>query len=865
MAHLYDFADADGSDKDLFGGKGAGLAEMTGLGLPVPPGFIITTDVCRITMDSGSVPEDLWGEVDDAVIRLEESTGRSFGSGPVPLLLSVRSGASISMPGMMDTVLNIGINDEVARALAEWSGDSHFAWDAYRRFVQMYADVVLGVPDHYFQEVLTNLRNKRGVADDSKLTAEDLERATHMFRTIVEEHRPGELPGDPHDQLRGAIEAVFRSWSNKRAIDYRRIHSIPDDLGTAANVQMMVFGDLGDDSGTGVCFTRDPATGARISYGDYLPRAQGEDVVAGIRNTLSLDELADLHGRCHDELLEVMDRLERHYQDMCDIEFTIEQDELYILQTRVGKRTAEAAVRLAVTMANEGLIDRSTALTRVEPATLEQLHRPKIDTDTAPEPAVRGIAASPGAAAGKVVFSADRAVELAQLGEQVILVRPETTPDDIHGMAASIGILTSQGGKTSHAAVVARGMGKPAVTGAAELVVDPDGGVARVSEHDFHEGDEITIDGTAGAVYLETVDLIAPESLTELEELLKWADDVRSMGIRANADTREDAEMARKRGAEGIGLARTEHMFMGERLEIVQKVILATDEEERQKALEALEKQQIDDFEGILEAMDGLPVVIRLLDPPLHEFLPSRLELEHEAMRRVRAGRPIDDLMFMSEQVARWEEDNPMLGLRGVRLGLMLDQLYRMQVRAAVTAYDRRREAGGDPELEIMIPLVADVEELHQMREMITEEIGTDRGIHIGTMIELPRAALTAGAIATEADFFSFGTNDLTQMTYGLSRDDAEGLFLRDYLERGILASDPFQTLDQAGVGRLVKVATEEGREANPGLVVGVCGEHGGDPESIRFVHALGLDYVSCSPPRVEGARLAAAQAELGS
>ena len=626
---------------------------------------------------------------------------------------------------------------------------------------------------------------------------------------------------------------------------------------------MMVFGDLGDDSGTGVCFTRDPATGARVSYGDYLPRAQGEDVVAGIRNTLSLDELADLHQRCHDELLEIMDRLERHYQDMCDIEFTIERDQLYILQTRVGKRTAEASVRLAVTMANEGLIDRDTALNRVEPASIEQLHRPKIDAATAPAPAIRGIAASPGAASGKVVFSADRAVEFARQGEQVILVRPETTPDDIHGMAASIGILTSQGGKTSHAAVVARGMGKPAVTGAADLVVEPDAGVARVLDHDLHEGDEITIDGTAGAVYLESVDLIAPESLNELDELLKWADDVRTMGIRANADTREDAEMARKRGAEGIGLARTEHMFLGERLEIVQKVILATDQDERREALEALERQQIDDFEGILEAMDGLPVVIRLLDPPLHEFLPSRLELEHEALRRVRAGRPIDDLVFMSEQVARWEEVNPMLGLRGVRLGLMLDQLYRMQVRAAVTAYDRRREVGGDPKLEIMVPLVADVEELHRMREMIIEEIGTDRGIHIGTMIELPRAALTAGAIATEADFFSFGTNDLTQMTYGLSRDDAEGLFLRDYLEKGILASDPFQTLDQAGVGRLVKVATEEGRQANPQLVVGVCGEHGGDPDSIKFVHALGLDYVSCSPPRVEGARLAAAQAEL--
>ncbi|MFZ0013930.1 MAG: pyruvate, phosphate dikinase [Acidimicrobiia bacterium] len=863
MTHLYDFADADGSDKDLLGGKGAGLAEMTRLGLPVPPGFIITTDVCRITMDLGVVPADLWDEVESAVGRLETATGRSFGSGPVPILLSVRSGAKFSMPGMMDTVLNIGVNDEVVKALEEWSGDPHFAWDAYRRFVQMYADVVLGVPDHHFQEVLTNLRNKRGVEDDSELTASDLERATQMFRAIVEEQRPGELPQDPREQLRGAIAAVFQSWSNKRAIDYRRIHNIPDELGTAANVQMMVFGDLGDDSGTGVCFTRDPATGARASYGDYLPRAQGEDVVAGIRNTLSLDELAGLHERCHRELLATMDLLERHYQDMCDIEFTIEKDTLYILQTRVGKRTAEAAVRLAVTMVKEGLIDRETALGRVQPASLEQLHRPKIDTQAAPPPAIEGVAASPGAAAGMVVFTADRAVELARDGEQVILVRPQTTPDDIHGMAAAVGILTSQGGKTSHAAVVARGMGKPAVTGAPDLVVDPGAGIAHVLEHDLHEGDEITIDGTAGAVYIGSVSLIEPEALPELGELLDWADEIRTLGVRANADTPEDAATARRRGAEGIGLARTEHMFMGERLEVVQKVILALDQDERDKALEALEKQQIDDFEGILEAMDGLPVVIRLLDPPLHEFLPGRLELEHEALRRVRAGRPIDDLVAMSEQVAKWEEDNPMLGLRGVRLGLMLSQLYRMQVRAAVTAFDRRMNAGGTPMLEIMVPLVADVEELHRMREMIEEEIGTDRDIHIGTMIELPRAALTAGAIAAEADFFSFGTNDLTQMTYGLSRDDAEGRFLRDYLEQGIFASNPFQTLDQEGVGRLVRVATIEGRAANPSLVVGVCGEHGGDPESIRFVHGLGLDYVSCSPPRIEGARLAAAQAEL--
>ncbi len=863
MPHLYDFADADGSNRDLFGGKGAGLAEMTNLGLPVPPGFILTTDVCREAMDTGSLPDDLWDEVDAAVARLEEATGRTFGSGPEPVLLSVRSGAKFSMPGMMDSVLNIGVNDELVEDLISWSGDRHFAWDAYRRFTQMYADVVLGVPNHNFQEVLTRLRQEREVEDDSKLTADDLERVTREFQAIVEEHRPGEMPTDPKEQLRGAIAAVFDSWSNKRAVDYRRINRIPDDLGTAANVQMMVFGDLGDDSGTGVCFTRDPATGERLSYGDFLPRAQGEDVVAGIRNTLSLDELADIHPECHAELLEIMDRLERHYRDMLDIEFTIERDTLYILQTRVGKRTAEAAVRIAVTMVKEGLIDRNTAIKRVPPAALEQLHRPKIDTDVAPDPVVSGVAASPGAATGKVVFSSDRCVSVAGTGEDVVLVRPETTPDDIHGMAAAVGILTSQGGKTSHAAVVARGMGKPAVTGAARLVVDVDAGIAHVLDHDIHEGDAITIDGTSGSVYIGEVDLIPPEALDELGELLSWADEVRTLGVRANADTSEDASAARERGAEGIGLARTEHMFLGERLEVVQQIILAEDDDQRKRALAGLEKMQIDDFEGLLEAMDGLPVVVRLLDPPLHEFLPSRLELEKEALRRVRAGRPIDDLRSMSEQVARWEEDNPMLGLRGVRLGLMVDDLYRMQTRAAVTAYERRLEAGGDPKLEIMIPLVAEVEELRLMREMIEEEIADHLEIHIGTMIELPRAALTSGEIATVADFFSFGTNDLTQMTYGLSRDDAEGLFLRDYLERGILPSDPFQTIDQAGVGRLIEVACKEGRGANPDLVLGLCGEHGGDPESIRFVHGLGLDYVSCSPPRVEGARLAAAQAEL--
>lgn len=873
MARVYDFSATDGTDIELLGGKGAGLARMTSLGLPVPPGFTISTEVSRAAMTSGVVSPELWPEVEEAIERLEKVTGRTFGRGPVPILLAVRSGASISMPGMMDSILNIGINDDVVDALAEWSGDAHFAWDAYRRFVQMYGNVVLGVNEHLFQSVLTDLRTFRGVSSDAELGAEDLESATRRFQSIVEDHQPGQLPRDPMEQLSGAISAVFGSWDSKRANEYRRINRIPNDLGTAANVQMMVFGDLGDDSGTGVAFTRDPATGARVTYGDYLPRAQGEDVVAGLRNTLTLEDLAQLHPECHDQLLDIMNRLEQHYTDMCDIEFTIEKNHLYILQTRPGKRTAAAAVRLAVAMYHEGLIDRAIAVSRVSPASLEQLHRPRIaDTVDLEGAATIGVAASPGAATGKAVFSSEEAVNQARAGETTLLIRPATTPEDIHGMAAASGILTTHGGKTSHAAVVARGMGKPAVTGAASLLVDVHSSSASAGGLEIHAGDLITIDGTSGAVFFGTVDLVEPESLPELAELLGWADEIRTIGIRANADNAEDAVIALRRGAEGIGLARTEHMFMGERLGVVQDIILSTDPEARKSALLHLEQLQIGDFEALLEAMDGLPVVIRLLDPPLHEFLPSRLELEREMLRRVRSGLPIDDLQSMSDQVGIWEEDNPMLGLRGVRLGLMVRDLYRMQARAAAAALVRRIKAGGDPHLEIMVPLVADVEELSRMRIVITEELdaagdsaGIDLQVPIGTMIELPRAALTAAEIAQVADFFSFGTNDLTQMTYGLSRDDAEALFLRDYLEQGIFKTDPFQTIDRAGVGRLMRVAAREGREANEDLIVGLCGEHGGDPESIAFVVELGLDYVSCSPPRIQGARLAAAQAALSS
>ena len=869
MGYVLDFADGDKSMRDLLGGKGAGLAEMTKLGLAVPPGFTITTEACRYVMEHGEVPTGLWEEVDKAIGRLEETTGRSFGGGPVPLLVSVRSGAKFSMPGMMDTILNLGINDEVVSLLTEWSGDAHFAHDAHRRFIQMYGEVVREIPDKSFQEVLSDLRASRGVDSDSELTANDLAQAVRRFRQIVAGKDP--IPDDPRDQLRGAIEAVFSSWNNERAQEYRRQNKIPDDLGTAANVQMMVFGDLGADSGTGVCFTRDPGTGEKAPYGDYLSLAQGEDVVAGTRNTATLDDLARLHPQCHEELLSVMDGLERHFRDMCDIEFTIEKGRLFMLQTRAGKRNAPAAVRIAVDMVREGLIDERTAVQRVEPASLEQLERYRIDDKDLSKAATKGVAASPGAAQGKAVFDSEAAVTHARAGEDVILIRPETTPDDIHGMAAAQGILTSHGGKTSHAAVVARGMGRPAVTGAAALRVDPSSKRATIKGREVAAGDLVTIDGTTGAVFVEPVTLIPPRPLPELDQLLEWADKHRTLGVRANADTAVDAAAARRAGAEGIGLARTEHMFMGERIAVVQKIILTPEGDERRRALEELRAGQVSDFEGLLEAMDGLPVIVRLLDPPLHEFLPSRLELEQEMVQRVRVGQTIADLQEMSAQVAGWEETNPMLGLRGVRLGLIVQDLYRMQTQAALEAVTRRIAAGGDPHLEIMIPLVSIPEELRLMRAMIEEEIaafsrraGRPLEIPIGTMIELPRAALVAGDLAKVADFFSFGTNDLTQMTFGLSRDDAEASFLPQYLERQILPTSPFQGLDIEGVGRLISFATREGRQANPKLSVGVCGEHGGDPDSIRFCHETGLDYVSCSPPRIKVARLAAAQAELG-
>ncbi len=867
--HVHAFDATDGADVDRLGGKGAGLARMTSLGLPVPPGFTVDTGVCRAVLDDGGLPDDIWEEVLAALGDLEERTGRTFGSGPAPLLLSVRSGAAVSMPGMMDTVLDLGASRYLIDDLAVWAEDPHFAYDARRRLLQMFGGVVLGVTDDRFQRILKATRAEAGVQSDTELDAGHLAQVSERFEAALAADDLV-VPEDPLLQLRRAITAVFASWNTPRAIHYRKTNGIADHHGTAATVQMMVFGDLGASSGTGVCFTRNPMTGEKFAYGDYLPQAQGEDVVAGLRNTMSLDDLAARHPTVHTQLTEIMDHLEHTTTDMCDIEFTVEREQLFILQTRVGKRSAAAAVRIAVEMAEEGLITHEEAIRRVDPASLEQLGRPAIDRAHAGDPLLAGIGASPGAAQGIAVFDPDRAEAMAAEGRTIILVREETTPDDIHGMTAAAGILTSQGGKTSHAAVVARGMGRPAVTGASALEIE--GSVAVSGDTEINEGDEITIDGSSGDVFVGLTPLVEPEPLPELDRLLDWADEIRTLGVRANADSGPDAARARAAGAEGIGLARTEHMFMGERLGIVQRIILTDDDDERNARLEELRSTQTDDFEDLLREMDGLPVIVRLLDPPLHEFLPSSIEIGRDMLERVRSGESTDDLELLDRQVRRWSEENPMLGLRGVRLGLVIADIYRLQIEAALEAVRRRVSAGGDPQLEIMIPLVSTSEELVEMRRVVDAEIesinrqhATDIHVQVGTMIELPRAALTADQIAAEADFFSFGTNDLTQMTFGLSRDDAEGAFLGHYLEHGILPKDPFRTLDIAGVGRLIQMAVGAGRGAKPNLAIGVCGEHGGDPDSIDFFLSQGLDYVSVSPPRVPVARLAAAQAQLRS
>ncbi|MER6628918.1 pyruvate, phosphate dikinase [Streptomyces sp. NPDC000987] len=881
MKYVYAFAEGGRDMAALLGGKGAGLAEMTRIGLPVPPGFTVTTDACKVYLKTGEEPPELAVEAAQALAGLEQAMGRTLGAPDDPLLVSVRSGARFSMPGMMETILDIGLNDESVAGIAKASGQERFAWDSYRRLVQMFGHTVMGVDGDLFEEALTAHKTRRAVADDHLLDAGELAELTEEFKAIIRKETGEDFPQDPAEQLSRAIRAVFDSWNTERARVYRQREHISEDLGTAVNVQAMVFGNLGADSGTGVAFTRDPATGERGVYGDYLPDAQGEDVVAGVRDALPLIELKKLNGPVYGELVDHLRTLEDHYRDLCDVEFTVERGKLWILQTRVGKRTAEAAFRIAHDLREEGTVSEDEALVRVSGAELTRLMFPRFRTTSDDVPLAHGVPASPGAAVGAVVFDSAEAVRRAAAGEQVVLVRRETTPDDLPGMIAAQAVLTSRGGKTSHAAVVARGMGKVCVCGAEALAVDT---VARRFTTEtgtvVNEGDVVSVDGTAGTVHLGELPLTASEVGRALETAaaegplteavlgaLAHADSVRRLQVRANADTPEDAVRARALGAQGIGLCRTEHMFLGERRALVEAMILAREDTAREEALAALLPLQREDFTKILEAMDGLPVTIRLLDPPLHEFLPDRTEL---AVRLAEAAEPDPRDRELLAAVERMHEQNPMLGLRGVRLGLAVPGLMAMQVRAVAEAATARLRAGGDPKAEIMIPLVGTVEELRLARAEaervlaeVAAETGTELDCPIGTMIELPRAALTAGKIAGTADFFSFGTNDLTQTTWGLSRDDAEASFFPLYLEKGVFEVSPFETIDQEGVGRLVEIAVEAGRAVNPRLQTGVCGEHGGDPDSIHFFHRAGLDYVSCSPFRIPAARLEAGRATL--
>ncbi len=863
--------------KALLGSKGANLAEMTRLGIPVPPGFTITTEACLHYHRERELPEGLLQEVHSALQRLEGETGKSFGlrsgdprgkgggEGAVPLLVSVRSGAAISMPGMMDTILNLGINDRTAEALAQSTGNARFAYDSYRRFVQMYGEVVLRIPAARFEERLHARKEARGVAEDNALDADDLRALVVEFKELAARETGVLFPEDPEAQLRGAIEAVFRSWDNDRAIAYRRVHGIPDDLGTGVTVMAMVYGNLGEDSGTGVAFTRDPGSGENRLYGEFLSNAQGEDVVAGIRDPLPIDEMATRFPAAYQELELLRDRLERHYREMQDVEFTIERGNLYLLQTRTGKRTAAAAVRIAVELVAEGLIDEAEAVRRVAPDELNRLLHRQVDPAAEVRVLATGLPASPGAAAGRVVFDPAEAVTRGGRGEAVVLVRRETSPDDFEAMVAARAILTTRGGMTSHAAVVARGMGKCCIVGASSIRIDEAAGWFRGGDEVVRAGDWITLDGGDGRVLLGEAPTVEPEPSAEFHRLMDWADKFRRLGVRANADTPADATRARSFGAEGIGLCRTEHMFFeGERLAVFRELILAPDAGLRERALEKLLPMQRSDFEAIFRAMAGLPVTIRLLDPPLHEFLPRSAEEVRQLAEAVGVDEPT-----LEREVERHRELNPMLGHRGVRVGISHPEITAMQVRAIFEAVVTVMRDGVAVHPEIMVPLVGAVEELRRQRSLIAEvadEVMARSGLQvpylIGTMIELPRAALMAGAIAAEADFFSFGTNDLTQTTYGISRDDA-GNFLPRYLEEGIFADDPFQVLDQEGVGRLVEIATREGRAAAPELKVGICGEHGGEPRSVEFFHRIGLDYVSCSPYRVPVARLAAAQAAL--
>ena len=883
MKYVYAFQEGGRDQKYLLGGKGANLGEMTNLGLPVPPGFTISTDACKAYMlANDTLPEGLMDEVAKALAALEENMGKALGDDADPLLVSVRSGAAFSMPGMMDTVLNLGLNDASVRGLAKLSGNERFAYDSYRRFVQMFGKIVLDVSGELFEEALADLMEDRNVSVDTALSADDLRGLVVTFKEIVAKEAGTPFPDDPREQLRFAIEAVFKSWNGDRAKIYRKMEKIPDDLGTAVNVQTMVFGNLGEDSGTGVAFTRNPSTGESLPYGDFLTNAQGEDVVAGIRITEPLAAMSTAFPECHVQLLDTMGRLERHYRDMCDIEFTIEKGRLFLLQTRVGKRTALAALRMATEMHKEDLIDQREAVLRVQPEQLDQLLHPQFDPDATYDILATGLNASPGAAVGQIYFTADDAESAAARGERVILVRPETSPEDLHGMIAAEGILTSRGGLVSHAAVVARGMGTPAICGADSIKIDLVkktfsvnhdqlvGSIVHSVTTTVAEGEVISINGTTGDVVVGEVAVVTPEPSGPFGVVLGWADEYRTLKVRTNADLPEDAKKAREFGAEGIGLCRTEHMFLGDRLPIVQAMILAKDEEAEAAALLSLLDMQRADFVGILEAMEGLPVTVRLLDPPLHEFLPRHDEV---LARQVDAfiqgiGDPeADELMHALKM---WHEVNPMLGTRGCRLGILKPGLYKMQVRALIEAALIAKKAGHDPQVEIMIPLTVSASEMELLdgwvrveAEKVFAEQGDRVDYLVGTMIETPRAAIVADQIAKTAEFFSFGTNDLTQMTFGFSRDDIEGRMMPEYLERGLFAVSPFEQLDRDGVGKLVEWAKEKGRSVRPDIKLGICGEHGGDPASVHFCHEVGLDYVSCSPYRVPLARLAAAHAAL--
>ena len=896
VKYVYDFSEGDKSMKDLLGGKGANLAEMTKLGLPVPPGFTITTEACRAYLKESTVPESLATEVTSALRGVEDQMGRHLGDPSDPLLVSVRSGAKFSMPGMMETVLNIGLNDESVLGLAAVSGNERFAWDSYRRLIQMFGKTVLDIDGDLFSDALDDLKAERGVKGDTELTAEDLKGLVDTFKGIVKEQTGNDFPQDPRTQMDMGIEAVFRSWNTERARIYRRRERIPHDLGTAVNICTMVFGNMGENSGTGVCFTRDPSSGHSGVYGDYLENAQGEDVVAGIRNTLALSDLERINKPVYDELRAIMRKLETHYRDMCDIEFTVERGKLWMLQTRVGKRTAAAAFRIATQLLGEKLITRDEALGRVTGDQLTQLMFPQFDAKADKELIARGMAASPGAAVGKIAFNNAQAIEAAGEGIKTVLVRRETNPDDLPGMVAAEGVLTARGGKTSHAAVVARGMGKTCVCGAESLVIDEAAGTVTIGDLVLTADDTIAIDGQTGEIFRGEVpvtdspvttylaegleaglaaagdDQGTRELVEAVDKLLSHADKVRRLRVRANADTPLDSKRAIEFGAEGIGLCRTEHMFLGERRPLVERAILsAPDSDERQAAFDELEKLQKQDFLEMLEVMDGKSMTVRLIDPPLHEFMPALIELETKVAVGKATGTldPADEAMLV--EVRRMHEQNPMLGLRGVRLGIYLPGLFALQMRALCEAAAQLVGRGLDPRPEIMVPLVGSVRELQLVREeaegiiaSVAAAHGVDlSGVSIGAMIELPRAAMTAEDLAEEADFFSFGTNDLTQTVWGFSRDDVEGVFFPQYIEAGIFGVSPFESIDVHGVGTLVSEGVRRARSTKPNIKLGVCGEHGGDPQSIHFFHGVGLDYVSCSPFRVPVARLEAGRAAV--